>query len=179
MRLARSASLLPALAALMLLPGCHKASTPAKNLDQMDAALVDSAGNRQLASAIKVDPHRGMPVVAEGASNCLSGLVYANDWAAKLPADLPMHPQARLQEAAGHDGVCKARVASFAVTGDRAAVLDWYRTKAQAGGYETEREDKNGDWVLAGTRKDVIFVITIGTPARGATPVDYVWTEGA
>ena len=99
--------------------------------------------------------------------------------AAKLPADLPMHPQAKLQEAAGHDGACKARVASFAVAGDRAAVLDWYRTRAQAGGYETEREDKNGDWVLAGTRKDVIFVITIGTPARGATPVDYVWTEGA
>ncbi len=179
MRLARSASLLPLLAALMLANGCHKSSTPAKNLDAMDAALVDSAGNRQLATAIKVDPNRGMPVVAEGASNCMSGLVYANDWASKFPAELPMHPQAKLQEAAGHDGVCKARVASFAVAGDRTAVLDWYRTKASTAGYETEREDKNGDWVLAGTRKGEIFVITIGAPAHGATPVDYVWTMGA
>jgi len=179
MRLARSASLLPALAALLLAPACHKGQNAAKNLDQMDASLVDSAGNHQLASAIKVDPHSGMPVVSEGASNCMTGLVYANDWASKLPADLPMHPQAKLQEAAGHDGACKARVASFAVAGDRAAVLDWYLGKAATAGYETEREDKNGDWVLAGTRKGEIFIITLGTPARGATPVDYVWTDGA
>ncbi len=173
-------SLLP-LAGLLLVTACHKGPQANKSLDAIDKDLV---------SAIHVDPartgggnvsavaHKGMPVVAEGAGNCLTGLVYANDWASKFPADLPMHPQGKLQEAAGHDGACPARVASFAVAGDRQAVLDWYRAKAQAAGYTVDRADKGSDWVLAGDKGYETYIILIGTPAHGKTPVDYIWTRG-
>ncbi len=180
-----------ALAALLLAGGCHKGPQATKSLDAIDKDLVaSSSGNRALASAIHIDPahaggptvslvpHKGMPVVAEGAGNCLTGLAYNNDWAAKLPADLPMHPQAKLQEAAGHDGACPARVASFDVAGDRQAVLDWYRAKAQAAGYSVDRADKGSDWILAGDKGYATYIITIGPPVRGETPVDYIWARG-
>lgn len=123
-----------------------------------------------------------MPAVTEdgGAdpSGCLGGLDYANGWAAKLPGDLPMHPSARLQEAAGHDGGCQARVVSFTVPGDRGQVMGWYTAKAQAAGYSIGRDDKNGDWNLAGDKGASAFYIIVGPAANGATPVDYIWTNG-
>jgi hypothetical protein len=125
-----------------------------------------------------------MPAVTEtgdgtpvgGGSGCLEGLAYGNGWAAKLPADLPMHPAARLEEAAGHDGPCRARVVSFTVLGDRGQVLGWYTEKAKAAGYQLGRDDKGGDWILVGDKGTGAFSIIIGTPTSGATPVDYVWT---
>ncbi len=179
-----------ALVALMLVAACHKGPQATKSLDAIDKDLISSSpGNRQLASAIHIDParagptvslvpHKGMPVVAEGAGNCLTGLAYNNDWAAKFPPAMPMHPQAKLQEAAGHDGACPARVASFGVAGDRQAVLDWYRSRAQGAGYSVDRADKGSDWILAGDKGYETYIIIIGQPTRGETPVDYIWTRG-
>jgi hypothetical protein len=126
-----------------------------------------------------------MPAVTEtgngtpvgGGSGCLEGLAYGNGWAAKLPADLPMHPSARLQEAAGHDGTCRARVVSFTVLGDRGQVLGWYTERAKVAGYQIGRDDKGGDWILVGAKGNGAFSIIIGPPASGATPIDYVWTD--
>lgn len=126
-----------------------------------------------------------MPAVTEdgegsavgGGSGCLAGLVYGNSWAGKLPADLPLHPQARLTEAAGHDGACQARVVSFTVPGDRGQVLGWYRDKADAAGYHTGRDDKDGDWILVADKGGSAAYIIIGPVAGGATPVDYVYTH--
>ena len=124
----------------------------------------------------------GGPSAAElsstGATGCLGGLDYSNGWAARLPADLPMHPSARLQEAAGHDGGCQARVVSFTVPGDRGQVIGWYTAKAKAAGYSTGRDDRNGDWNLAGDKGDSAFYIMVGPAAGGETPVDYIWTHG-
>ena len=113
-----------------------------------------------------------------GGTGCLGGLGYSNDWAAKLPADLPMHPSARLQEAAGHDGGCQARVVSFTVAGDRGQVLGWYANKAKASGYSVGRDDKGGDQILAGDKGDSAYYIIVGPAAGGETPVDYIWTNG-
>ena len=128
------------------------------------------------------DGKPAMPAVTEdggpGGDGCLGGLGYANGWAAKLPADLPMHPSARLQEAAGHDGGCAARVVSFTVPGDRGQVLGWYTAKAKAAGYSAGRDDKDGDWNLAGDKGDQSFYIIVGPAAGGETPVDYIWTKG-
>lgn len=191
-----------ALAALALLSACGKPKPAANSLDAMDAQLVngavvaDTPANRALAADIKVDPAKAgkaqaakrvrkpaMPAVTEdggasAAGGCLGGLAYANGWAAKLPADLPMHPSARLQEAAGHDGGCQARVVSFTVPGDRGQVIGWYSAKAKAAGYSTSRDDKNGDWNLAGDKADTAFYIIVGPAAGGETPVDYIWTKG-
>ncbi|WBO23289.1 hypothetical protein [Sphingomonas abietis] len=120
----------------------------------------------------------GAELASTGGTGCLGGLAYSNDWAAQLPADLPMHPSARLQEAAGHDGGCAARVVSFTVAGDRGQVLGWYAAKAKAAGYSVGRDDKGGDWNLAGDKGDSAYYIIIGPPVGGETPVDYIWTHG-
>lgn len=125
-----------------------------------------------------------MPAVTEdgagglGGNPCTDGIAYSNAWAAKLPADLPVHPAGTLQEAAGHDGACSIRVASFTVPGDRAAVIAWYETKAKASGYSARRgTDSSGDATLEGDKGDTSYIIMAGTPSGGATPVDYVWTK--
>src|SRR5579859_3935592 len=174
--------LLP-LAGLLLVTACHKGPQANKSLDAIDKDLVsaihvDPARTGSSAANVSLVPHKGMPVVAEGAGNCLTGLVYANDWATKFPAALPMTPQGRLEEAAGQDGACPARVAGSSVAGDRQAVLDWYRARAQAAGYTADRADKGSDWVLAGDKGYETYIILIGTPAHGETPVDYIWTRG-
>jgi hypothetical protein len=124
----------------------------------------------------------GGPSAAElagtGAAGCLGGLDYSNGWAARLPADLPMHPSAKLQEAAGHDGGCQARVVSFTVPGDRGQVIGWYTARAQAAGYSAGRDDKDGDWNLAGDKGDSAYYIMVGPASGGETPVDYIWTKG-
>lgn len=187
--------LLPALAALSLVAGCHKAPPAANSLDAMDADLIngavvaDTPANRALGAAIRVDAGKArhgqpaMPAVNEenggpGGGDCLGGLQYANAWAGKLPADLPMHPAAKLQEAAGHDGSCRVRIASFTVAGDRAQVMGWYTGKAKGAGYSTGRDDKGGDWILAGDKGDTAYYIIVGPPQGGETPVDYIWTGG-
>lgn len=172
--------LLP-LVGLLLVNACHKGPQANKSLDAIDKDLVSAIHvdpARTGGANVALVPRKGMPVVAEGAGNCLTGLVYANDWATKFPAALPMHPQGTLQEAAGHDGACPARVASFAVAGDRQAVLDWYRAKALAAGYTADRADKGSDWVLAGDKGYETYIILIGPPVHGETPVDYIWTRG-
>ncbi|WP_454886481.1 hypothetical protein [Sphingomonas oryzagri] len=144
----------------------------------------DRAATVTLAQAAQrqKDGRPAMPTATEdgGAdpAGCLGGLQYSNSWAAKLPGDLPMHPSARLQEAAGHDGGCRARVVSFTVPGDRGQVIGWYTAKAQAAGYAIGRDDKNGDWNLAGDKGASAFYIIVGPAANGATPVDYIWTNG-
>lgn len=175
----------------LLLAGCHSKKPPANGLDAIDNQLVDgavigdNAATRALASEIRVDPHakavRGAVAPSRGGgtpSLCLDGLAYANDWADRLPADLPMPAQARLTEAAGHDGACKARVVSFTVPGDRAALIAWYATRAKAAGYSAARDDKNGDWNLTGSKGGALYYIMAGPSGAGGTPVDYVWTQG-
>jgi hypothetical protein len=141
--------------------------------DRAATVSLAEAANRQ---------HQGKPampaVTEDGGAGCLGGLAYANDWAAKLPADLPMHPSAKLQEAAGHDGGCQARVVSFTVPGDRGQVIGWYTAKAKASGYSATRDDKGGDWNLAGDKGDTAYYIIVGPAAHGETPVDYIWTKG-
>jgi hypothetical protein len=152
-------------------------------------ATRDRPANVSLAQIADRQAHGqpAMPAVTEdgegsmvgGGSGCLEGLVYSNSWASKLPADLPMHPAAKLQEAAGHDGACQARVVSFAVPGDRGQLLGWYKAKAQAAGYSAGRDDSGDDWILTGGKGPSAYHIILGTPQHGETPVDYVWTSGS
>jgi hypothetical protein len=137
-----------------------------------------AARQRQGKPAMPAVTENGEGTMVDGGSGCLGGLAYSNAWAAKLPADLPMHPSARLQEAAGHDGGCQARVVSFSVLGDRGQVIGWYAQKAKSSGYSVGREDKGSDWILAGDKGQSAYYIIVGPAAGGATPVDYIWTNG-
>ncbi|HEY0269762.1 MAG TPA: hypothetical protein VGC10_02085 [Sphingomonas sp.] len=126
-------------------------------------------------------PTQGEAPVATGVDPAIAeGLVYSNDWATKLPADLPMMAGATLQEAAGRDGApLTMRVVSFTAPGDRSAVLAWYAQKARAAGYSAARVEQDGDLVLQGEKPDgAAYVIMAGATAGGRTPIDYVWTHG-
>ena len=184
-RIMRLPLLATAVLAVSSLASCH--SGGGNSVDAMDKALVNEAtpASGALAGAIQVDPsrtHGGYLRQVEDSAmpglGCLAGLVYSNEWAGKLPADLPLYPQARLTEAAGHEGSCKARVASFVAKGERPAVLGWYADRAKAAGYDTMRADKGGDWILAGQRGDAFAYIIVGPTGHGETPVDYIWTQG-
>ena len=188
----RHAAPLLALAAALAIAGCSQ-KPAGSSLDAMDNELVNgnaiAEGNDSLRSAITVDPKRAKAGAAEkpttgataGAGNCLQRygptLAFSNAWAAKLPVELPVHPQATLTEAAGHDGGCAVRVASFTVPGDRAPLLDWYAGKARAAGYGADRSDRGSDVLLAGSKGPATYTVIAGAPRGGVTPVDLVWAR--
>lgn len=184
-----------ALAALLALGACNSKKQPANSIDAIDNQLVEGSATAEndatgLRSTIRVDPKRAghkpaavstaAPGSADG-SNCLgrygSTLAYSNDWANKLPPAFPLPPQARLTEAAGHDGGCSIRAVSFTMTGARTAALDWYSAKAKAGGYTADRDDQGGDLRLAGTKDAAAFYVIAGAPVAGATPIDFIWAK--
>jgi hypothetical protein len=150
------------------------ATTSLAELARRQAAHLPAtpAGEAPVAIAATGDMTGVDPAIADG-------LVYSNNWAKKLPADLPMMAGAALQEAAGRDGgPLTMRVVSFTAPGDRSAVLAWYAQKARAAGYSAARVEKDGDLVLQGEKPDgASYVIMAGATTGGRTPVDYVWTK--
>ena len=136
---------------------------------------------RRQAAHVPASPAGEAPLADTGVDPAITeGLTYSNDWAKKLPADLPMMTGATLQEAAGRDGTpLTMRVVSFSAPGDRGAVLAWYARKARAAGYSAARGEKDGDLVLQGEKPDgAAYVIFVGATAAGRTSIDYVWTQG-
>jgi hypothetical protein len=158
--------------------GKHQPGDRAATVSLAQAAVRQREGKPAMPAVTEDGGPSAATLSSTGATGCLGGLDYANGWAARLPADLPMHPSARLQEAAGHDGGCQARVVSFTVPGDRGQVIGWYTAKARAAGYSAGRDDRNGDWNLAGDKGDQAYYIMVGPASGGETPVDYIWTKG-
>jgi hypothetical protein len=158
--------------------GKHQPGDRAATVSLAQAAQRQHAGKPAMPAVTEDGGPSAAELSSTGATGCLGGLDYSNAWATKLPADLPMHPSAKLQEAAGHDGGCLARVVSFTVPGDRGQVIGWYTAKAKAAGYSTGRDDKHGDWNLAGDKGDTAYYIMVGPASGGETPVDYIWTKG-
>ncbi len=183
-----------ALATILTLGACGPKQQPGNSIDAIDNQLVDGSATAEtdatgLRSTIKVDPKRTGKLAATTATgarptdgnNCLgrygATLAFANDWANRLPPEFPLPPQARLTEAAGHDGGCAIRAVSFTMTGARTAALDWYAAKARAGGYGADRDDQGGDLRLAGTKGAAAFYVIAGAPVGGATPIDFIWAK--
>ena len=190
----RTSTSVVALAIVLTLGACDQRKRPANSIDAIDNQLLDGSATSEndaagLRSAITVDPRRtghpsaGAATAAKTAhgGDCLgrygSTLAYGNDWANKLPPAFPLPPQARLTEAAGHDGGCGIRAVSFTMTGARTAALDWYAAKARAAGYSADRDDQGGDLRLAGNRDDAAFYVIAGPPVAGATPIDFIWAK--
>ncbi|USI72392.1 hypothetical protein [Sphingomonas morindae] len=140
-------------------------------------AATAAAGGTGAASAVAA---RGPGASARG--DCLgrtaNALGYDAAWAGKLPPEWPLPPGAAISEAAGHDGACALRLVSFTVPGDRAALLAWYKARAAAAGYSAGRDDRAGDWVLAGDRGGRAFAVILAPEQGGRAPADFVWTAG-
>lgn len=107
-------------------------------------------------------------------------LNYAAGWAERLPAAFPIYPGARLMEAAGNDGQCTLRGASFVSAVPMQTVIDFYYTIARRNGYDAEHQLLDGQRVLGGTRtKDGgAYFITFANAPGGGTSVDIVANNG-
>lgn len=114
-------------------------------------------------------------------SGCASALRYSAAWAQRLPADLPLYPQARVTEAAGSQGgKCALRVVSFSAAQPMQALVDWYYTKAVRAGYSAEHQIDGAEHILGGTRAsdDGAYVLFLTARPDGGTDIDMVANNG-
>lgn len=111
---------------------------------------------------------------------CSGKLQYSTAWAQRLPADLPLYPDARVDEAAGATSSgCALRVVSFSTGASIQTVLDWYYGRVTAAGYSAQHQANDGQHVLGGTRRDgAAYVIYFDTRADGRTEIDIVANNG-
>jgi hypothetical protein len=114
-------------------------------------------------------------------AGCAHGLQYSTSWVQRLPSDIPLYPDARVDEAAGTAGSgCSLRVVSFSTASSVQSVLDWYYGRVTAAGYSAEHQADDGQHVLGGTRdKDgAAYVIYFEKRGDGRTEVDLVANNG-
>ncbi len=114
-------------------------------------------------------------------SACAASVQYGAGWAQRLPADLPLYPQARVNEAAGTDGgSCQLRVVSFSSPQPLAAMLDWYYTHAVHAGYTSEHQVDGNEHILGGTRDrdSGAYVLYMTARQDGGTDIDLVANNG-
>lgn len=113
---------------------------------------------------------------------CAGNLNYSAGWAGRLPADLPLHPQARVVEAAGADGgQCRLRAISYSAPQPMQHMLDWYYTRATRAGYAAEHQSDGAQHILGGTRgrDEAAFVVFMTARQDGGTDVDVIVNNGS
>jgi hypothetical protein len=125
----------------------------------------------------------GLAARQSGATGkCAAAITYSASWANRLPADLPLFPQARVTEAAGtQGGACALRVVSFTTTQPMQMLLDWYYTKAMRAGYTAEHQTDGDEHILGGTRgrDGGAYVLFLTSRPDGGTDIDLVANHGA
>jgi len=113
--------------------------------------------------------------------DCAGGLHYSTAWMQRLPADIPLYPDARVDEAAGSaTGGCALRVVSFSTAASVKSVVDWYYGRVTSAGYSAEHQADGGQHVLGGTRArdGGAYVIYAQSRGDGRTEVDLVANNG-
>lgn len=110
---------------------------------------------------------------------CAGGIGYATAWADKLPAALPLYPDARIAEAAGNDAHgCSLRVVSFASNAAIARVTDWYYAHAIRAGFTADHRADGAERVLRGVHGAVSFMLYLRPRHGGGTEADLVVAGG-
>ncbi|HEU0043788.1 hypothetical protein [Sphingomonas sp.] len=113
-----------------------------------------------------------------GAKGCAT-VSYSARWANRLPADLPLYPDARVIEAAGNaQGSCRLRVVSFASSAAPTKLIDWYYTRATAARYSAEHRADGGMRVLGGSRGGDAYIVYVTPRPGGGSDVDLVSNAG-
>lgn len=115
-------------------------------------------------------------------ASCVGDLHYSARWANRLPADLPLYPDARVSEAAGAaDNGCALRAVSFATAAPLQTVLDYYYTRTTNAGYAAGHQADGDEHVLGGTRaRDAgAFTLFLTARADGGTNVDLLANNGS
>jgi len=115
------------------------------------------------------------PAAKAEKTDCAAKAQYGKDWAAKLPAELPLYPHAAVQEAAGTDNDgCALRVVSFGTPVDQQDVIGFYRTMALKAGYSADYRLDGGDQVVGGKKGGQAYVVFARKQANGVTEVDLI-----
>lgn len=112
-------------------------------------------------------------------AGCSADVGYSAAWANRLPADLPLYPDARVVEAAGADRTgCALRIVNFATAAAPGKVLDWYYTRATGAGYSAGHRTEGAQHVLAGVRGAAAYIVYASPRHGGGTDVDLVVNTG-
>jgi hypothetical protein len=110
-----------------------------------------------------------------GNGDCAARVEYTMQWAARLPAAFPVYPRGAVQEAAGTDAAgCSLRVINFVTPVPLAEVMDFYYSRARAGGFSAQRVLQGGDDVLGGVKGGASYVVYARRLASGNTEVDLI-----
>ncbi|RDE06187.1 hypothetical protein [Sphingomonas aracearum] len=111
--------------------------------------------------------------------SCSASLRYSASYADRLPAALPLYPDARVSEAAGNDANgCAFRAVSFVSSASVQDMLNWYHARARAGGYAAGHQADGSEHVLAGTRDGAAFTLFVTARPGGGSAVDLLANAG-
>ena len=113
-------------------------------------------------------------------TGCSLDVQYSAEWANRLPIDLPLYPQARIDEAGGSDmPTCKLRAVTFASAAVPRAMVDFYLTLAKRAGYAAAQKGEGAEVTVSGTRAgDGGAFYAIITPSGSGSSVDLVSNRG-
>lgn len=113
-------------------------------------------------------------------NGCALDVQYSADYAARLPADLPLYPQSQVSEAAGSDqGGCKLRAVSHSTAADLKSVAVHYAANARKAGYQVQTKIEGKGVMVWGKRAaDGGAFYVILNPASGGTVADLVVNNG-
>ncbi|WP_197054344.1 hypothetical protein [Sphingomonas sp. 37zxx] len=110
---------------------------------------------------------------------CAAKLRYSAGWANRLPAATPLHPDARVIEAAGVQGDgCALRAVGFYAAQPLQAMLDWHYTQARRAGYTVEHRSDEGVHLLTGTRGPAAFAAYLAERGDGGSDVEMIVSDG-
>ena len=113
-------------------------------------------------------------------ATCTAAIGYSASWSTKLPAAVPLYPDARVTEAAGADGRgCTLRVVSFRSSAAIARVLDWYYTRTTKAGYSAQHGVEGAQHSLGGTKPGGGAFLVMLRPRGDGTDVDLMVDAGA
>lgn len=115
-----------------------------------------------------------------GAGDCGLDGPFRTDagYASRLPPAFPLYPGAKVTDASGYDrGGCRMRAVTFNAPANAQAVLDWYAARANGAGFQSNRQPRGGDQILAGTKGDEAFYLIV-TPKGAASEVALIANGG-
>ena len=119
------------------------------------------------------------PSAPPARGDCNRDVRYSLAWAQRLPAALPLFPDAQVSEAAGNVSPgCNLRVVSFTSAAPLDQVIDFYYTRAVHAGYAAEHQVSGSEHILAGDHGDAAFYATFRARRGGGTEVDLVANQG-
>jgi hypothetical protein len=119
-------------------------------------------------------------IAKDSFNGCGLDVQYSADYAARLPTDLPLYPQAQVSEAAGSEqGGCKLRAVSHSTAAGLKAVAVHYASSARKAGYRVTSKIEGKGVMVSGKRAaDGGAFYVILSPASGGTIADLVVNNG-